>query len=175
MLSNSVLLGYGDCVSTYMGPPYVIYPLQMPYLVQNYIQPVEVLAREGAGTGRLGAAESRRHTRKTWTKHEDAKILRIIKELNLSINQRIPYRLIAKQFEGRTSKQIRERYLNKLDSSIVNADFTEEDDKAILEFYLKDGPKWKHLSSSFPGRTPTSLKNRFNTKLKQRLVTQQKD
>jgi hypothetical protein len=107
MLSNSVLLGYGDCISAYLGPPYVICPLQMPYLIPNYVQPVELLTRDLEGGDRPGGLECRRHTRKTWTKHEDAKILRIIKELNLSINQRIPYRLIAKQFDGRTSKQIR--------------------------------------------------------------------
>jgi hypothetical protein len=63
----------------------------------NYVQPVELLdTKLNLESGdRPGGLECRRHTRKTWTKHEDAKIFRIIKELNLSINQRIPYQLIA--------------------------------------------------------------------------------
>jgi hypothetical protein len=31
---------------------------------------------------------------------------------------------------------------------------------------LKKGPQWKALSIALRGRTPTMIKNRFNTKLK---------
>jgi hypothetical protein len=55
----------------------------------------------------MSAGTSIRHTRKTWTKQEDAKILKIIRDMHLSEEQRIPYRLIAHQFKDRTSKQIR--------------------------------------------------------------------
>lgn len=98
MLSNNVLLGYGDCYSTYLGPPYLICPLQIPYLLPQCVQTFELHSKETESSEQQPPTESKRHTRKTWTKQEDAKILRIIKELNLSINQRIPYRLIARQF-----------------------------------------------------------------------------
>ena len=173
MLSTGVLLGYGDCYPTYFGAPYVLYPLQIPYLLPTPPGPVLELRsqssdHESEAQQREGIC--RRHTRKTWTKQEDAKILKVIREMKLSSEERIPYRVIAKHFPDRTSKQIRERYLNKLDSQILKPEFTDLEDRAIIEYYLQNGPKWKHLSGVLKGRTPTSLKNRFNTKLKQRLV-----
>jgi hypothetical protein len=40
----------------------------------------------------------------------------------------------------------------------------------MLNFYKNNGPKWRRLSKLMPGRTPASLKNRFNTKLKLKLL-----
>jgi|JI6StandDraft_1071083.scaffolds.fasta_scaffold50218_1 hypothetical protein len=53
--------------------------------------------------------------RRAWTKEEDKRILELIVELGLRKNGRIQYKVLAKYFPGRTSKQIRERYLNNLD------------------------------------------------------------
>lgn len=45
---------------------------------------------------------------------------------------------------------------------------------AICEFYLEHGAQWKALSLNLFGRTPTMIKNRFNTKLKNTLRKQSK-
>lgn len=109
-------------------------------------------------------------TRKAWSKEEDNRILELIMELNLNKSSKIPYKQLAKYFPQRTSKQIRERYLNNLDSSINKAAFSPEEDDAVLEFYRSNGPKWRRLSTLLSGRTPSALKNRFNTKIKMRLL-----
>lgn len=82
----------------------------------------------------------------------------------------MPFTLIAEKFPGRSAKQIRERYQNKLDTSILRTKFTETEDRVILEFYKTNGPKWKQLSKRLEGRTPISLRNRFNAKIKRRLI-----
>lgn len=58
--------------------------------------------------------------------------MKVIRELQEKTHQaKVPYRLIAKNFSGRTSKQIRERYLNKLDPRINSDPFTLEEDEQI--------------------------------------------
>jgi hypothetical protein len=56
--------------------------------------------------------------------------------------------------------------LNHLNSQINKDPFTKSEDELILKYYAKKGPQWKKLSLLLKGRTPTSVKNRFNTKLK---------
>ena len=93
-------------------------------------------------------------------------MLQIMKSMDCESQKRIPYHKIAKQFKGRTSKQIRERYLNHLNSQINKTPYHKTEDEFVLKYYSENGPKWKKLSLLLKGRTPTSLKNRFNTKLK---------
>lgn len=45
--------------------------------------------------------------RRTWTVEEDQKLLEIIKSMDFPDGKRLPYHKIAKEFKGRTSKQIR--------------------------------------------------------------------
>ena len=74
--------------------------------------------------------------RRTWTVEEDYKLLEIIKVMNFPDGKRLPYHKIAKEFSGRTSKQIRERYLNHLNSSINKDPFSKQEDEFILNYYI---------------------------------------
>lgn len=62
---------------------------------------------------------------------------------------------------SKNGKQIRERYINKLDPRIKREDWSEEEDKRILELYSKVGSKWSEISKSLPGRPENKIKNRF--------------
>lgn len=64
--------------------------------------------------------------RRAWSKEEDDRILELIEELDLRNSHKISYRVLAKYFPQRTSKQIRERYLNNLDSNILKTPFQPE-------------------------------------------------
>ena len=72
---------------------------------------------------------------------------------------------------GRTGKQIRERYLNKLDPKINRKRFTQEDDQKIVELYLEKGPKWKEISTNFEGRPENMIKNRFYSHIRKKMFT----
>lgn len=56
--------------------------------------------------------------------------------------------LIASIMQGRTGKQIRERYLNKLNPEINNLEWTEAEDLKILELYNEIGSKWTEISKA---------------------------
>ena len=100
-------------------------------------------------------------TRKVWSPDEDAKILELIKQHGTNWNK------ISIGMGGtRTGKQIRDRYLNKLDPSINASKWTLEEDEKLKELFMIEGKKWCLISKSLPGRTENSVKNRFYSRFK---------
>lgn len=92
---------------------------------------------------------------KIWSAQEDETILRLIKKYGKN------WKLISEMLGSKNGKQIRERYINKLDPRIKREDWSEEEDKRILELYSKVGSKWSEISKSLPGRPENKIKNRF--------------
>ena len=95
-------------------------------------------------------------------KEEDKVLLELVKNYGKN------WSLIASNLEGRTGKQVRERYLNCLDPEIKREKFTLEEDEKIVDFYKKNGAKWKVLSGTLKGRTENMVKNRFYSYLKRK-------
>lgn len=69
--------------------------------------------------------------------------------------------MIAQHIDGKTGKQVRERYINKLDPTIKRCPWTEEEDQKILDMFLEQGPKWSAISNELQGRPENTVKNRF--------------
>lgn len=69
---------------------------------------------------------------------------------------------IAKEMPGRTGRQCRDRYKNYLVPGFFNGQWSEEEDKLLLEMYLQYGSQWSKLSKFFKNRSANSLKNRWN-------------
>lgn len=61
----------------------------------------------------------------------------------------------------KTGKQIRERFINKLDPRIKKEDWTDEEDRKIIELFSQIGRKWSEISKFLPGRPENKIKNRF--------------
>ena len=76
---------------------------------------------------------------------------------------------ISKLMINRTGKQIRDRYLNYLDSNFKKEKFTLEEDDKIKELYINLGSKWTKISHQISGRTPDMIKNRFYSFLKSKI------
>lgn len=68
--------------------------------------------------------------------------------------------------ESRSGKQVRERYINKLDPEINQEPFTQKEDKAIITYYHKIGAKWSKISEFMKGRPENMVKNRFYSHIK---------
>jgi len=102
--------------------------------------------------------------RRAWQPHEDAKVIELVSKYGQS------WALIASMMQGRTGKQIRDRYLNKLKPNIKKGDWTEEEDQLLIKLYEQMGHKWSKISTFLPGRTEGMVKNRFHSHIKKRLL-----
>jgi hypothetical protein len=96
-----------------------------------------------------------------WTKEEDECIFKGV-ELYGKV-----WKIIARElFINRTSKQIRDRYINYLDPILDKSKFSLDEDLLLIELQKIKGNKWTKLKEHFPRRSIDALKNRFNSALK---------
>lgn len=73
---------------------------------------------------------------KIWSSDEDETIKKLIKKYGKN------WKLLSEMLGSKNGKQIRERFINKLDPRIKKEDWSEEEDHKILELYSKIGSKW---------------------------------
>jgi hypothetical protein len=72
--------------------------------------------------------------------------------------------------DGRTGKQIRDRYLNKLRPGVKSGDWNPAEDQLLLSLYYQIGNKWSKIATYMPGRTEGQVKNRFYSHVKKKLL-----
>ncbi|CAK92931.1 unnamed protein product (macronuclear) [Paramecium tetraurelia] len=102
--------------------------------------------------------------RKPFTKEEDQLILKLVAKYRKNWSR------IAKFLPEKTSKQIRERFINKLNPQIKFEPFTEEEDHIILKAYQEIGSKWTKIQDLLVGRPENMIKNRFYSYLRQKYL-----
>jgi len=98
-----------------------------------------------------------------WDEEEDKKLLSLYQKY------RTNWAAISKEMPHRTGKQIRDRFLNSLDSRFDRGKFTEEEDKALLKYYKMYGKSWAKIAKKLKTRTGDMIKNRFYSYLKKTL------
>ena len=98
-----------------------------------------------------------------WGKSEDQLVLDLVEKFGKN------WSLISRYIPSRTGKQIRDRYLNTLDSNINRERFSTDEDKKIIELYLQYGTKWSHIAKFFEKRTGDMIKNRFYSTLRKKV------
>jgi hypothetical protein len=98
--------------------------------------------------------------RGTWDASEDEQILKAYKTYGKQ------WHLIEKVIVTRSAKQIRDRYINKLDPLITKVKFTKDEDMLILALHARFGNRWSLISTFLPSRSPDMIKNRFNSSVK---------
>ncbi|CAD8141956.1 unnamed protein product [Paramecium pentaurelia] len=100
--------------------------------------------------------------RKPWTNKEDQLLLKLVQVHKKNWVQ------IAKCIPNRTSKQVRERFVNKLNPEINQEPFTKEEDMIIVEGYKSFGSKWCKISKLLQGRPENIIKNRYYSYIRKR-------
>mmetsp|Transcript_17629 Transcript_17629/g.21708 ORF Transcript_17629/g.21708 Transcript_17629/m.21708 type:complete len:440 (-) Transcript_17629:219-1538(-) len=120
-----------------------------------------------------------------WTSSEDKKMVKLVEQMKAQEEKRrarlakknksagieteakgpivITWVKIAKKMPGRTSKQCRERWRNKLNPNIKRELWTVKEDLILLDAHKKLGNRWVKLASMLPGRTENSVKTRFKS------------
>jgi phosphomannomutase len=100
-------------------------------------------------------------TKAKFTKEDDELIIKYV-ETKRAENEDINWMKVKDYFLWRTNKQIRERYLNFLSSSINRNPLSASEFKCLIEtiqgyLYFPCIP-WKKISTPFPGRSDIFLK-----------------
>lgn len=68
---------------------------------------------------------------------------------------------IASCLNGRSPRQVRERYRNYLTPGIINGPWTREEDDLLKKLFNSIGSKWSQISKHFPNRSEINIKNRW--------------
>jgi hypothetical protein len=109
----------------------------------------------------ISPSNSKKSTRRAWwTIEEDKLVLDLIGKMGEN------WALISSKMSNRTGKQVRDRYLNHLRPNINREQWSEDEDKKILDLMRKLGHKWKKISTLLPGRTENQVKTRYYKYLK---------
>lgn len=96
---------------------------------------------------------------------EDAHLLELVRQYGL--NQ---WRTIASNFDHRTVRELRERYITYLAPDAGNRiDWTAEEDALLLSKYADLGPQWAKIALFFSRRTSGQVK-RHMSKLQKKVV-----
>jgi len=100
--------------------------------------------------------------RSSWSSAEDNKLMELMETYGKKWSK------IAALMEGRTGKQVRDRYVNVLMPDINRTGWEESEDQLILSTYQQIGPKWSKIAENLQGRTEGQVKNRFYSFLKKK-------
>ena len=99
-----------------------------------------------------------------WGKEEDSKLISLYEKYGQN------WAAISKEMPQRTGKQIRDRFLNSLDTRYKRGKFSEEEDKMILKYHKIYGNHWAKIAKKIKTRTGDMIKNRFYSSLKKNIT-----
>ena len=102
----------------------------------------------------------------SWTRQEDETIIKYVKE-----NGTRNWRNLCNLLPGRIGKQCRERWRNHLDPNINHSPWTEQEDELLISLHRKFGNKWVKIASIMKDRSDNAIKNRWNSTLKKKEMT----
>jgi myb proto-oncogene protein len=93
-----------------------------------------------------------------WTAEEDEEILAWVRERGAG-----GWRQLAARLPGRTPKQVRLRHDHLLDPAERRRGWSPIEDAQLLRLHEKWGNRWAKILESFPGRTYSTIVNRWRT------------
>ncbi|QCD90798.1 myb proto-oncogene protein [Vigna unguiculata] len=101
-----------------------------------------------------------------WTPEEDEKLVDYITKHSHGSWRTLPKRAGL----NRCGKSCRLRWTNYLRPDIKRGQFTEEDERIIINLHSVLGNKWSKIAAHLPGRTDNEIKNYWNTHIRKKLL-----
>jgi len=92
--------------------------------------------------------------------------------LNLAYELKCDWKSVSKHFteKNMTPKTLKARYHHLKTVTLRNkARFSNEEDSKVLKYYEIYGTNWRAIANMLPGRTATTVKNRFYSSLRDRI------
>ena len=134
------------------------YPKPRPQLPEGAIVSTKSLKAKPSSD----ASPNSQTARVRWLEADDKLLIQLVSECGHN------WPLIASKMEGRTSKQVKERWSNQLDPTISTEPWAAEDDQLLVELIRELGHSWCEISRRMKGRTESMVKNRFHANLRKR-------
>lgn len=100
--------------------------------------------------------------RRLFSDKDDHRLEKIIME-----NPFTGWKDVANMMPGFTAKQLRDRWHNYISPRNSNQPWTPEEDRIIKEKVQEFGTRWSQIAIYLVGRSDNSIKNRYNTVLKE--------
>ncbi|KAJ7718835.1 Homeodomain-like protein [Mycena olivaceomarginata] len=92
-----------------------------------------------------------------WTANEDELLLLAVSRCGNGVN----WKTVACAVPGRTNKACRKRWLNSLSPHLKKSAWTPSEDRALLDLYDINGPKWSVIAERLHGRTDDACSKRY--------------
>lgn len=104
-------------------------------------------------------------TRRPWTVEEDNLLRNLVQG-----SANVTWTVVAENFDNRSGKQCRERWINHVNPEIDTREWTQADDELLYKMHKILGNKWATIAKSLPGRSEYSIKNRWNTTIRKKIL-----
>lgn len=101
--------------------------------------------------------------RTPWKPEEDVQVLDLLSKWGPR------WAKIATTLPGRTGKQVRDRYTNKLKPNIKKDEWTKEEEELFTNLCQQYGHKWSKIASFLPGRTEGQAKNKYYAQFRRKI------
>ncbi|MCE3214610.1 Transcription factor myb94 [Datura stramonium] len=121
--------------------------------------------------GRLPCCDKVGVKKGPWTPEEDIMLVSYVQQHGAGNWRAVP----TKTGLRRCSKSCRLRWTNYLRPGIKRGNFTDQEEKMIIQLQALLGNKWAAIASYLPERTDNDIKNYWNTHLKKKLKKLQVD
>jgi 3-oxoacyl-ACP reductase-like protein len=119
----------------------------------NYLTPR--IGHYASAPGGPQTALQKKTSRQIFTSEEDEHLRALVAQHGTNWQE------IASSLPGRNARQCQNRWYNYLSPGTGPAGWTEEEDNLLREKVSRLGPKWTRIAAFFPGRTDTSIRNRW--------------